>query len=392
MDVSNCCLKAVICSIFLLALSPLMAQDTLVGDSLKPKPFSIRGYIKDMPSLTQNSLLDNPDWNNVLTNRLNFRYNLGNSAHVAVEVRNRLLSGDLIGQHWALMQTILEDDAGTVDASFVPLANKHLIWHTHFDRFYVDYQKEKWQIRAGRQRINWGINMVTNPNDLFNNFSYFDFDYEERPGADAVRLQYFRGNLSRLEFAANPRKKSKESVAAFLYAFNKKKFDIQLIAGYYRHRTALGAGWAGSIKNMGFKGEVSLFNNIDHPDTMNAVAAVSFDYMFPAGYYGIIEFLYNGGHKSPADLLQLSQPMSADNIFVSKYAVTASLMYPFSPVLSSSLAAMYMPDMDAFYVMPNVTRSLSRNLDFSLVAQYFFLRSVSNLSQLSVFASCKWSF
>ena len=35
---------------------------------------------------------------------------------------------------------------------------------------------------AGRQRINWGQTFVWNVNDVFNAYSYFDFDYKERPG------------------------------------------------------------------------------------------------------------------------------------------------------------------------------------------------------------------
>ena len=43
------------------------------------------------------------------------------------------------------------------------------------------------------------MNLVWNPNDLFNAFSFVDFDYEERPGSDALRIQkytgYFHANI-----------------------------------------------------------------------------------------------------------------------------------------------------------------------------------------------------
>ena len=51
--------------------------------------------------------------------------------------------------------------------------------HTMLDRAWIDYTRGKLQLRLGRQRINWGTNLVWNPNDVFNTFSYFDFDYEE---------------------------------------------------------------------------------------------------------------------------------------------------------------------------------------------------------------------
>ena len=59
-------------------------------------------------------------------------------------------------------------------------------------------------LRIGRQRINWGVNLAWNPNDLFNAYSLIDFDYQERPGSDAIRFQYYMGDLSVLNLQYNP--------------------------------------------------------------------------------------------------------------------------------------------------------------------------------------------
>lgn len=41
--------------------------------------------------------------------------------------------------------------------------------------------------------------MAWNPNDWFNTYNYFDFDYEERPGTDAIRVRvYFKDGMSSL--------------------------------------------------------------------------------------------------------------------------------------------------------------------------------------------------
>ena len=68
-----------------------------------------------------------------------------------------------------------------------------------FDRLFIEWNKEKWNIRIGRQRINWGINLAFNPNDIFNAYNFLDFDYEERPGVDAARVQYYYGSFSGLD-------------------------------------------------------------------------------------------------------------------------------------------------------------------------------------------------
>ena len=96
--------------------------------------------------------------------------------------------------------------------------------------------------------MNWGVNLISNPNDLFNQYSFYDFDYPERPGSDAVRVQRFLGFNSRMEVAVRPASDLEQSVAAFLYAFGARGYDIQLMGGYYRERFVAGAGFAGDFR------------------------------------------------------------------------------------------------------------------------------------------------
>ena len=390
--VKNLC-KILIILFVLCLTNKIIAQDDQMTDSSSNQQptFSLRGYVKDLPSMEYNNITKNAGFNNVLQNRLNFAYK-NNSLHLAFELRNRWLMGEMVSQHSELLTDLMKKDNGFINASFVPYSSDKMIWHLNPDRFFIDLQKNKWQVRLGRQRINWGVNLVSNPNDLFNTFSFFDFDYEERPGSDALRLQYYRNELSRIELAVAPQKEVKNSVAAMMFAFNKYACDFQIITGYYRHKTALGTAWAGNIKSSGFKGEMTLFNNIDHPDSMSFVASVCLDHLFSNGIYTFVEVLYNGGYQKGSNLLTLDQPMSADNIFISKYAVTTSLMYPISPVLNTSLTFLFMPDIKAFYLMPNIGFSLATNLDLALVAQYFYFNEDMLLKQLSVFLQTKWSF
>ncbi len=372
----------------------LRGGDTLEipGMTTERERFHFSGYVKGMPYAGYDNLSEEITFNTIINNRLNFRYRTSERFHMSLEVRNRWLGGEVLREYGALMKEMLQHDDGLVDASHVPLTGDSWLWHLNADRFYADWRGERWQVRLGRQRINWGINMVSNPNDLFNNFSFFDFDYEERPGADALRVQYFTGDMSRLELAVSPARESRKSVAAMLYGFNHKGYDVQFIAGYFRHRSALGAGWAGNIRNSGFKGEVTLFNNIDNPDTMTLVLSAGFDHMFGNGMYAFAEVLYNGGHTGNVSLFELNEPMRADNLFISQYAATVSVMYPISPVLSTSLAAVVMPDIEAFYVMPNVTWSMIQNLDLAFVLQYFRFKEMADLQHVTGYLQAKWSF
>jgi hypothetical protein len=112
---------------------------------------------------------------------------------------------------------------------------------------WFQYTNEKLQVTAGRQRINWGQTFVWNPNDIFNTYSYFDFDYEEKPGSDAVRVQYFLNPTSAFELAAKLDRQNKATIAG-LYRFNKLNYDIQFLSGITDEQDFVaGAGWSGQI-------------------------------------------------------------------------------------------------------------------------------------------------
>ena len=101
-------------------------------------------------------------------------------------------------------EQMIDEEGGYFDLGTVLISADGWFLHSAIDRAWVDYTLGKLQVRAGRQRINWGVNLVWNPNDIFNTFSYFDFDYEERPGTDAVRVQYYTGTTSSAELVYKP--------------------------------------------------------------------------------------------------------------------------------------------------------------------------------------------
>jgi hypothetical protein len=89
----------------------------------------------------------------------------------------------------------------------------------------------------------------------------------------------------------------------------------------------------------------------------------------------------------------MTEPMAADNIFISKYAITASMNCPVTPILSASGAAMYMPDIDGFYAMPGITWSAITNLDLHLLLQFFQVKQDNTTLRLfRPYLQVKWSF
>jgi hypothetical protein len=351
-----------------------LAQAHAGGGDKRTEPPSLRGYVRNMPAMRLDKDFSDPSFTNLLNNRLNFRWNVSSSFHLVAEGRNRLFYNTMF-KDFPQYSDILAQDGGLMDFSWVWLSDGAWIGHSMADRLYADWRGDNWQVRVGRQRINWGINLVSNPNDLFNTYSFFDFDYPERPGSDALRIQYFPGDLSRIQLAVSPARDSREMVAAAMYSTNRRGYDMQVLAGYYRHRLAVGGGWAGNIGGAGFKGEATWFHDMEEEegtDKGNIVASTGLDYMFANGTFGVVEFLYNGGYnRRSGEVFMITEPLMPDNIMFSKYAVTLSAQRAFSPILQGRLAVMALPDIEAAFLMPGIDYSLTRDLDLEFVGQIF---------------------
>ena len=196
-----------------------------------PEIFELNGYIKEMPSLyvLQNEIPISATgtmkhtWYNLIHNRLNMRINTSQNLRFDIGIRNRFLCGGLI-KKIPQYADILAVDNGLVDLSWNIFNKNGFVFNTSFDRACIDYTIKNVQFKIGRQRVNWGIGLVWNPNDIFNAFSYIDFDYEERPGSDAVSVTWYHSATSSLEMVGkmdkNPADSSLRYTIAARYFFN----------------------------------------------------------------------------------------------------------------------------------------------------------------------------
>jgi hypothetical protein len=216
----------------------------------------ISGYFQAMPVWISADLPEPFDtdsfWEYRLQNRLNVRWDMSSSLSFNWQMRTRFFAGDLVNELNDLpgirYSDLIDIDDGIVNLSWVVTDEDKWMLHYIPDRLNLDWQNGDWRITAGRQRVNWGINIITNPNDLFNIYSFYDFDYPERPGSDAIRIQHFIDWASRVEVAFRPARDMRNSVAAALYGFNTSGYDIQLITGYFQNRWTFGEAGPATLK------------------------------------------------------------------------------------------------------------------------------------------------
>ena len=363
----------------------------------KPQRFHLRGYLKDLQTATwtpeEGSLLTG----NFIHNRLNFRYDISNSLSARLEMRTRLFWGEEVRWTPDFAQQIGYDD-GLMDLSWILVDKPAAVLHTTADRLLLNWRYRHWDVTLGRQRVNWGVTTVWNPNDLFNAYNFFDFDYEERPGSDALRVRYFTSGMSNLDAAVSRGRDPASTIAAFLYRFNRWGYDFQVLSGTYLDDLVLGAGWAGSIGDAGFKGEATWFQPREaFWDTTGAVSAtVSGDYSFADGWYVGGAFLYtSSGTNDPAAIDSLATwEFSAKTLMPFKYSVLGQVAKQITPLFNMNMSVIYCPVVDALIVFPVLTYSVSDNWDMDLVMQTFFAPQDDKFKNQGnmLFLRLKWGF
>jgi hypothetical protein len=377
---------------FLINIRPF-AQDSIIQPAV-----SWGGYLSEMPSLQYSSIFDEYEFSNQLHNRLNFKWQPNTGITAAVEFRTRFYyyGSDT---NMTSYYKIFEQDAGVIGLSANLISGSNYLLNISADRLWMEYSKNKFQLTLGRQRINWGQTFVWNPNDLFNTYNYLDFDYVEKPGSDAFRVQYYISETDKAELAMSSDSSHKPTIAG-LYRFNRWNYDIQFIAGITSDEDmVVGAGWSGQLAKGGFRGETGYFvpkkEIFGNKGTLTA--SVGWDFMFKNSLFVQFECLFNG-NNSDSSAFKIYENntfhISAKNPFLSDFSYFISASYPFTPLLNGSLSTILNPHNKVYILIPSLDFNVLQNLDLSFIAQVIgFQTPADNLSSVSMwFIRLKYCF
>lgn len=382
----------------------LFAQEEL-------KKWELSGYITNMQTVQFQNI--DSSWlnDNLIHNRLNFVWYLNDQWTFKASVRNRIFTGESIKLIPAYADLLKEADQGFMPLNWNVFNKQSVLLNSTFDRLFLQYETGKFSATIGRQRINWGKTFVWNPNDLFNAYSFFDFDYPEKPGSDALRLQYYTGIASSIELAGNIKqiknlqgKDENKYTLAALWRFNKWAYDFQILAAYFENsELTVGAGWSGSIKSLDFKAEFSYLHPADNmKDTSGQfISSVYLGYMFANSLNLQFEFLYTDILSNGiTDFYQYYyQPLSVKTLSFTEYNLFGQISYPITPLLNANFAIMYYPKIKGYYLGPSIDYSFSDNLFMSFVLQTFSGETPNMLTGINernnatfMFLRLKWSF
>ncbi|MBS4035118.1 MAG: hypothetical protein KGZ85_11685 [Ignavibacterium sp.] len=371
--------------------------------------FDYNGYTKYLFSSVQYPIFNERFNDHLIHLRLNTRWYPAQSLTAALEFRTRFFYGGSV-ENIPFYSNLVKSKQGLVNLDVILWDKKKTVGYAEIDRLWLDYVKDNWQLTVGRQRIAWGTSWAWNPIDLFNPKEVLDFDYEEMPGADAVRIQYYTGPVTKVELAVSPGKDKADFTAAGLISFNQWNYDFNLIAGYKKERWVFGGGWVGDIIDAGFRGEVLIsqapkqeydspffqLNNIEPltSDNLYGSLVISGDYTFPNSFYIHTELLFNSNGTNKNASVYQKEAIRLDMLTPARWSIFQEFAYQFTPLLRGVILGIFNPDDKSYVIVPSATYSLITDLDLYLTGFIFGGSKFSEFgdSGSSIFVRVKFSF
>ncbi len=368
------------------------------------KAWSIDGYIKYMftsayadntPVMTAQNQQDH-----LIHQRLNAEYRMNEQWRINLGMRNRLFWGDsakLSGYSAQVAQ-----DNGYFDLSSNVIDQDEWFMNSQFDRAYVHWQQDEWLARVGRFRVNWAMATLWNPNDIFNAYSIYDFDYEERAGSDALLVSKKLDFASGFDVVYSPNTDSELDSYAGRYLANREGWDWQLIIGKSGLDNVYGAGFAGDLRGAGFRGEVSYFDpqesTWENQQLRPSLAGtLELDYSFGGRRQWMSRaamLFISEPEASDSALHQLSLPLTARTLSFTRYTAYVDVGFDLTDLSRLTSSLTYYDD-GSWYFGLNGNYSLSDNLIAVAVVQRFDGDHHATFGQnpnTTFFGQLKWNF
>ncbi|MBR8709885.1 hypothetical protein [Bacteroides pyogenes] len=361
----------ILISLFLLVVGTLGIHAQKNNGALR-----ISGYLNNSTlfASTHPDLLEETLWQNITYQRMNVDWRPHSSIRIEVGIRNLLYTGN--ATILSYVKDNVDRDRGWGDFSWNIFSRRNILYHLNIDRCSFQYICGAWEVKAGRQRINWGQTLVWNPNNIFNPYSFFQFYYPEHPGCDAIRATYYHNVTSYSELAASLNMYGKPTVA-LLHSRQANSVEYRFMGGIYCGEDVV----MGGSLNLGgerliLRMESSYFHPLKHKENNYDIlqAAIGTDYVFSNNLVIQGEVLYSS-RNTDTDMYNLHyfyiDPQSAKDLSVSRWSVLAQAVYPLTPRFSTRISGAYFVDKHLCYAGLYFNYRISKNMEASLFSHLF---------------------
>lgn len=366
---------------------------------------TLGGYLKDLVGIYEvprdTGLWTPGNFQNTLQNRINIRYYPADGLNLSCGIRSLLIYQKNLNPN-GIYTSALKETGDLQDLSLVLIDQRDVVLVSQIDRLYLDWVSGPFQAIVGRQRIAWGTNLIWNPTDVFNPYNVLDFDYQERPGVDAIRAQYYTGPTSRVEVGFAPGEFSHERTAVGLVSTNMWEYDFNVMGGAFHEGYVFGFSWAGQIADGGFRGEARYTGDQTTLDPMTKqpgrlsylLVAISADYTFSSSLYIHTEILFNSDGVMENAGLWWPLAIARGWYSPARWSVYQEFSYDLTLLVRGSFFGLINPSDGSFILVPSASWSVATDWDLFFIA---LIPQGDDFTEwgpfgTSVFASVKWSF
>lgn len=355
--------------IFLLltsVLSPASRADNKEKDSIE---FS--GYYKNLAVSSRTLSLFPPqqsysvDLNRL---RLEFKGELNETTRFNVQYDNEVFLGSYLETSQFAAQKNLST-GNYLDLRQTYIDTKSVFARHGLYRAYVDARLKQADLRIGRQRIAWGSGLFWSPVDIINPIDPTQIERDERPGVDAVLVDWDYSQLARLSLAYAAHASPVRPTMAGRWRTNRAGFDLGLTTGQIRDEDMVGFDFAGQWQSIGLRGELTQASSPIDGSYQRAV--LSADYTSPNTLSTIMELYYNGqGQSSPASY-QFARLLSGEIRNLARRYLGTMVAYDFTPLLKWQNYYIRNFDDGSEFLYTRLVYSATENTVWSAGAQVF---------------------
>lgn len=355
-------------------------------------PFSLSGYYKN---LLQNSVTSFPAQKAYTLDLNRLHLELKGQLNPALALELQYDNELLLGSYLRTSQFELQKDvrpaqywrAESVYAESPDVYGRHRLY-----RAFATLALGDTDLRIGRQRIAWGSGRFWSPLDILNPTSPIQLEREERPGVDAVLVEYILGEVSRLSAVYAPQRASADGSAAVYWHGNRTGVDFSVVAGKFRGDRLIGADIATQVGSAGIRGELTYTLPAGAKNYRRAL--IGADYAFANTLTVSAELYYNGAGASDPRVYDFAALMTGRIQNVGQRYLGVFASYEITPLLKSNNYLVVNLHDGSRYLAPSLTYSVRTNIDWTIGLQSFSGNTTSEYGRVNnvYYTQLQWFF
>jgi hypothetical protein len=248
-------------------------------------------------------------------------------------------------------------------------------WRQRFDRLNLTYARGPVTATLGRQAVSWATTLFLSPADPFVPFDPSDPFREYRTGVDAVRVQWYPGQLTLIDFVARGAETPRGRTVTALVRGKTQLQGVELSAwgGALHDEPAAAIGATCTVAGSALRAEAEVRR--DTADRAVIRAAIGVDRRFSLmgrDLYAVVEYQHDAfGASRPSDLgaVATSPPAARQELQVlGQDEVAAQGSYQVHPLVSAELLTLWNLRDGSALVSPSISVSLTNETNLRVGA------------------------